>query len=151
MSMSRVFTLALSSFAALAASTTLCAAGQAYTTRIEPRAFYGATVTLEEGVRVFRPLPVTRQVVINPGNKASVSVNYNEERTYNYSRSHNYDYSYGGASGGDGGHGGTAFYGNGAFGTPGVINGRGEPGGVFGGPPRRAGKPFGGKGGAKAH
>ena len=30
---------------------------EAVTTRIETRPFYGATVTLEEGVRVFRPLP----------------------------------------------------------------------------------------------
>ena len=32
-------------------------AEEAYTTRIEPRPFYGATVTIEHGVRVFRPLP----------------------------------------------------------------------------------------------
>ena len=38
------------------------------TTRIEPRPFYGATVTLEEGVRVFRPLPPHDRVIINPGN-----------------------------------------------------------------------------------
>ena len=37
------------------------------TVRIETRAFYGATVTLEEGVRVFRPLPPHSRVVINPG------------------------------------------------------------------------------------
>jgi hypothetical protein len=38
------------------------------TTRIEPRPFYGATVTIEEGVRVFRPLPPERHVIINPNN-----------------------------------------------------------------------------------
>jgi hypothetical protein len=36
------------------------------TTRIEPRPVYGATVTIEEGVRVFRPLPPERHVIINP-------------------------------------------------------------------------------------
>ena len=38
------------------------------TTRIEPRPFYGATVTMEEGVRVFRPLPPHDRIIINPGN-----------------------------------------------------------------------------------
>ena len=37
------------------------------TTRIEPRPFYGATVTIEEGVRVFRPLPRHDRVIVNPG------------------------------------------------------------------------------------
>ena len=37
------------------------------TTRIEPRPFYGATVTIEAGVRVFRPLPPHDQVIIDPG------------------------------------------------------------------------------------
>jgi hypothetical protein len=41
-------------------------AQDAYLTRIETRPFYGATVTIEEGVRVFRPLPPTRQMIINP-------------------------------------------------------------------------------------
>lgn len=50
------------------------AAADAYTTRIEPRPFYGATVTLEEGVRVFRPLPRHDRVIINPGNEAAVDV-----------------------------------------------------------------------------
>jgi hypothetical protein len=43
-------------------------AEQSYTTRIEPRPFYGATVTLEAGVRVFRPLPPHDRIIINPGN-----------------------------------------------------------------------------------
>ncbi len=49
-------------------------AQQAYTTRIEPRPFYGATVTLEEGVRVFRPLPPHDRVIINPGNSAAIAL-----------------------------------------------------------------------------
>lgn len=36
------------------------------TTRIEPRPFYGATVTVEEGVRVFRPLPPHDRIIIDP-------------------------------------------------------------------------------------
>lgn len=58
-------------------------AQEAQTTRIEPRAFYGATVTLEEGVRVFRPLPPHKNVVINPGG-APVNLSFNEttERSY---------------------------------------------------------------------
>ncbi len=37
--------------------------------RVEPRPYYGATITIEEGVRVFRPLPKTKTMVINPGQK----------------------------------------------------------------------------------
>jgi hypothetical protein len=142
--MSCVNRLTLTALLTLVASATSSLAGQATTTRIEPRPFYGATVTLEEGVRVFRPLPVTRHVVINPGNKASVSVNYNEERTYNYSRSDNYDHSSGG-NGGEGRYGGTGYYGGFPIGTPATHNGRGAPGGVFG-PIKRNGK-----GGGKSH
>jgi hypothetical protein len=43
-------------------------AGDSVTTRIEPRPFYGAVVTVESGVRVFRPLPRHDHVIINPGN-----------------------------------------------------------------------------------
>ena len=38
------------------------------TTRIEPRPVYGAIITLEAGVRVFRPLPPHDRIIINPGN-----------------------------------------------------------------------------------
>jgi hypothetical protein len=44
------------------------------TTRIEPRPFYGATVTIEHGVRVFRPLPRHDRVIINP-NATPVQLN----------------------------------------------------------------------------
>jgi hypothetical protein len=43
-----------------------------YTTRVEPRPAYGATVTIEAGVRVFRPLPPHDRVIINPGNATPV-------------------------------------------------------------------------------
>ena len=39
------------------------------TTRIEPRPFYGAIVTREAGVRVFRPLPPHDRIIINPGQR----------------------------------------------------------------------------------
>lgn len=36
------------------------------TTRYEPRPFYGATVTIENGVRVWRPLPPHDRIIIDP-------------------------------------------------------------------------------------
>lgn len=61
-------------------------AGQASTTRIETRPFYGATVTLESGVRVFRPLPPHERVIINPGGRTPLTLSFEENRTYNYDR-----------------------------------------------------------------
>jgi hypothetical protein len=43
-------------------------------TRIETRPFYGATVTIEEGVRVFRPLPAHRHIIINPDGKTPLNL-----------------------------------------------------------------------------
>jgi hypothetical protein len=37
------------------------------TTRIETRPYYGAVVTIEHGVRVYRPVPATRHMIIDPG------------------------------------------------------------------------------------
>ena len=48
---------------------------ESYTTRIEPRPFYGATVTIEAGVRVFRPLPRHDRVIINPNNATPLTLN----------------------------------------------------------------------------
>jgi len=66
---------------ALIACAGFASAEEAYTTRIEPRPFYGATVTIEEGVRVFRPLPPERQVIINP-NRTPISLGFNDTRIY---------------------------------------------------------------------
>lgn len=55
------------------------AAGDARTTRIEPRGFYGATVSIEAGVRVFRPLPRTTHVIVNP-NKTPLNLTIEEVR-----------------------------------------------------------------------
>ena len=63
------------------------AAAQSTTTRIEPRPFYGAVVTLEEGVRVIRPLPAESHVIINPNN-TPLSLSYNNTRVYESSSVH---------------------------------------------------------------
>ena len=54
-------------------------AGDARTTRIETRGFYGATVSIESGVRVFRPLPRTGHVIINP-NQTPLHLSIEESR-----------------------------------------------------------------------
>jgi hypothetical protein len=74
--------------AAAAVLSPVAAAAESATTRIETRPFYGATVTLEEGVRVFRPLPSHDRVIINPGGTTPLSLGY-EQRS---SVSHNYFY-----------------------------------------------------------
>jgi hypothetical protein len=88
--------------AALVASLPLVAQSsafaQAYTTRIEPRPFYGAVVTLEEGVRVIRPLPPERHVIINPDNATPLSLGFNETRVYENRTIRNYHYGDSGSS-----------------------------------------------------
>lgn len=71
--MSRTLTFSLLTVAALSA-TGPALANDAYTTRIETRPFYGAIVTMEQGVRVFRPLPPTRQLIINPGGQTPLNI-----------------------------------------------------------------------------
>ena len=81
------------------------ALAEAVTTRIETRPFYGATVTLEEGVRVFRPLPRHDRVIINPGGLTPLSLSYSESRNYSFNE-------YVGGGGGDSpGSYGPAYYG----------------------------------------
>lgn len=81
------------------------AANDAYTTRIEPQPYYGATVTIEAGVRVFRPLPPTRQVIISPGLRTPLSLGFNDTRVIEESTSRNYYYDYSGNGGNGGGYG----------------------------------------------
>ncbi len=92
--------LSFAAFGALAASLagTVAASAEGYTTRIETRPFYGAVVTLEEGVRVFRPLPVERQVIINPGGQTPLSLGFNETNVYERRIVENYNYGGGGGS-----------------------------------------------------
>jgi hypothetical protein len=70
---------------------TAAVAQEPSTTRIETRPFYGATVTLESGVRVFRPLPSHDRVIINPGGKTPLYLGYEDKRST--SRNYNYNYS----------------------------------------------------------
>jgi hypothetical protein len=91
----------------LAAGLAACCAGsaaqaEAVTTRIETRPFYGATVTLEEGVRVFRPLPRQDRVIINPGGQTPLSLGIYESRNYSFNE-------YVGAAPAEGGYG-PAYY-----------------------------------------
>lgn len=62
------------------------AAAEPSTIRIETRPFYGATITKEEGVRVFRPLPPTSTMIINPDGRTPLNLNIDEGRA---SRTHN--------------------------------------------------------------
>ena len=97
-------------------------AGDAYTVRIEPRAYYGATVTIEEGVRVFRPLPPTRRMVINPDGATPLNLSLSEETKTVKSRSTNYNYNTVIDRGGRGGYG--------------IVTGVGRRGGHDGRAPR---------------
>ena len=82
---------AASLMAAMLVLSTAAVRAEAGTVRIEPRPFYGATVTLEEGVRVFRPLPPHERVIINPGSKTPLSLGIYESRSYNANYNYNYD------------------------------------------------------------
>lgn len=76
--------------ALLAGTTALAVTASAETVRIEPRPYTGAMVTLEQGVRVFRPLPPTNRVIINPNGATPLSLGFNDTRVYEYRRSYNY-------------------------------------------------------------
>lgn len=108
------------------------------TTRIETRPFYGAIVTIEEGVRVFRPLPGPERVIINPGGRTPLSLGFNET-TVN-ERRYNYNYVEGSSEGAapTGVYGGYYGYGTGHGGHRGGGGGRGMggPGGHGIGAPR---------------
>ncbi len=71
--------------ATLAAS--VPALAQSQTIRIEPRPYYGAVVTIEQGVRVWRPLPPTSHMIINPTG-APVSLNVADVRETITSNNH---------------------------------------------------------------
>ena len=64
----RTLAFGLVAGAGIALGSLTASAEQSYTTRIEPRHVYGAVITIEAGVRVFRPLPPHDRVIINPGN-----------------------------------------------------------------------------------
>lgn len=87
MRIARTLTLAAAAFAI-----SVTAASAQSTTRIETRPFYGATVTLEEGVRVFRPLPPDRNVIINPEGQTPLALGFNETNVYERRVIKNYNY-----------------------------------------------------------
>ena len=125
--------LAVSTCAALLLSV-LPATAQGYTTRIEPRPFYGAVVTLEEGVRVIRPLPPVRHVIINPDNATPLTLGFNETRVYENRTIRNYNYNDSGSSpsGSSSSYGRAGFYGP-SFATGGQHKGHGRAHGHHGG------------------
>ena len=82
--------LCASFLAAAAVSAAMPALAEPSTTRIETRPFYGATVTLEAGVRVYRPLPPHDRVIINPNGRTPLHLGF-EENTWT-SHNHNYNY-----------------------------------------------------------
>lgn len=140
--MSRVSTM-LAAAAAAALFSGHAFAHESYTTRIEPRGFYGATISIEEGVRVFRPLPPTRHVIVNPGGKTPLNLSFSDVRVDERRTNTNYNYNYGdnGAASYGGGYGvGSAYYGN---------FGKGFYGRRDGGPGRVPGVAVGGGGGRK--
>ncbi|MBS0232658.1 MAG: hypothetical protein JSR99_04145 [Proteobacteria bacterium] len=65
------------------------AGAESFTTRIETKPYYGAIVTLEHGVRVYRPLPPDRQVIINP-DRVPLNLSYSDTRVYSYRAGANY-------------------------------------------------------------
>jgi hypothetical protein len=80
----RVLVLGALAGAGLAAAALPALAGESTTTRIEPRPFYGAVVTIEEGVRVFRPLPRHDRVIVNPGNRTPVTLEIGDPHVRHY-------------------------------------------------------------------
>lgn len=114
------------------------AQAQGYTTRIETRPFYGATVTLEEGVRVIRPLPPERQVIINPDGQTPLSLGFNETKVYERRDVHNYNSYEGPAAGSRAVYGGS--FGAGWYNGARQGHGHGLPNGVSGGPPGGGGQ-----------
>lgn len=50
---------------------------------IETRPYYGAVVTVENGVRVWRPLPPHDRIIINPNGKASVNIDVDAKKHAN--------------------------------------------------------------------
>lgn len=94
---------------------------KAYTTRIETRPYYGATVTIESGVRVFRGLPPTRHMIINPHGQTPLHLGIEETRVYEKSESHNHYY--------DHDSGAKPVHGGGVIGGPGIGFGKFARGG----------------------
>jgi hypothetical protein len=75
--------IALSLVVAAVALAGTALAQQASTTRIETRPYYGAVVTIEHGVRVYRPVPPTQHLIINPDGKTPLELDIGSTTTIN--------------------------------------------------------------------
>lgn len=111
---------------------------RASTTRIETRPYYGATVTVEHGVRVYRGLPPTRHMIINPHGQTPLELGIHDTRVYEKSENHYYDHSSNGVPSDNGVFGGAVFDG-------GDFVRRGKPrrkrsGELLGGPRKTGGR-----------
>lgn len=141
--MSRLLAIACAAIAALGLAASQAHASDGGLVRIEPRPYYGAVVTLEHGVRVYRPLPSQQVMVINPNN-APVNVTFNRTVESSGAGAANADDGrgsgggYGGFGGYGGGYAGFGYGGFGGFGhdggkrfdkrrVPGVFEGRPHP------------------------
>ena len=71
--------------AVLALVTTASGALAQQTTRIETRPYYGAVVTIEHGVRVYRPVPPTTHLIVNPDGATPLEINIGGARSVNRS------------------------------------------------------------------
>ena len=89
--MFRQFSICLVTMSAAMLALPAISRADGYTTRIETRPVYGAVTTVEHGVRVIRPLPPVRQVIINP-NRTPLSLGFNETNVYEHSANYNYGY-----------------------------------------------------------
>lgn len=107
--MIRVFAFSSASVALLALAAASQAAAEG-TIRIETRPFYGAVVTLEEGVRVFRPLPADEYVIINPDGKTPLNLSLQESNVYEQRLVKNYNYGRGGSGAFVRSYGGGGFF-----------------------------------------
>jgi hypothetical protein len=56
------------------------ASADAVTTRIETRPYYGAVVTIEQGVRVWRALPPHDRIIIAPEGVGKVNINIDSNK-----------------------------------------------------------------------
>jgi hypothetical protein len=74
--MSRVAKIFIACAALAAFSSSTATAYDGGLVRIEPRPYYGAVVSIEQGVRVFRPLPNQNLMIINPGNKTPINLTF---------------------------------------------------------------------------
>lgn len=82
--MRRPFSICLIAMGSAMLALTGVAHADSFTTRIETRPYYGAVTTLEHGVRVIRPLPPDRYVIINP-NRTPLALSFSESNVYDYS------------------------------------------------------------------